>query len=100
MTASKLAQKQAIRLSNTLLAAAGGALLSLILIVSYFNNTLYIDAVWFFALLTVHWLVNAVFIALIATGANLRFARSLAHPASDVLGGYQYRGCPRADCAN
>jgi signal transduction histidine kinase/DNA-binding response OmpR family regulator len=69
-----LARQQAIRLSNTLLAAAGGLVLTLALIFGYVNGYLVLSAAGLAAALVLFWLVNCAFIMAIKSGFNLRFS--------------------------
>lgn len=69
-----LAHQQAIRLSNTLLAAAGGLVLTLALFIGYMQGYLILPAAGLAALLIVFWLVNGAFIIAIQSGFNLRFS--------------------------
>lgn len=69
-----LARQQAIRLSNTLLAAAGGLVLSLALTFGYVNGYLVLPIAGLAAALFLFWLVNGVFIVAIKSGFNLRFS--------------------------
>lgn len=69
-----LARQQAIRLSNTLLAAAGGLVLTLVLIFGYVNAYLVLPAAGLAGALILFWLVNCGFIIAIKSGFNLRFS--------------------------
>ncbi len=69
-----LARQQAIRLSNTLLAAAGGLVLTLVLIFGYVNAYLALPAAGLAAAISLFWLVNGAFIVAIKSGFNLRFS--------------------------
>ena len=67
------AEKQAIRLKNTLLAAAGGAVLTGMLALSYANHQVVVTSPVLAFALGVFWLVNLGFITTIFSGFNLRF---------------------------
>ncbi len=69
-----LARQQAIRLSNTLLAAAGGLVLTLALIIGALQGYLVLPAAGLTVALIVFWLVNSAFIIAIKSGFNLRFS--------------------------
>ncbi len=71
---SDLAQQQAIRLSNTLLAAAGGLVLSCSLIYAFLVSYVPLPGRLLALGLGVFWVVNLCFVALVKSGYNLRFA--------------------------
>ena len=71
---SDLARQQSIRLSNTLLAAAGGLVLSCAFVYGYCVGYVWLSGSALILALFGFWLVNALFIWLIMKGHNLRFA--------------------------
>lgn len=71
---SDLTQQQAIRLSNTLLAAAGGLVMTLALLYGYFSGYVWLSGEWLAAALIFFWLMNAGFICAIRFNFNLRFS--------------------------
>lgn len=66
-------KQQAIRLSNTLLAAGGGAVLSFILVYTHHVSDLRIGFNYLILILLGFWLVNLLFIVAIYKGWNLKF---------------------------
>lgn len=67
------AEKQAIRLKNTLLAAAGGAVLTGMLVLAYINHQVVVTGSVLAFAIGAFWLVNIGFITTISSGFNLRF---------------------------
>ncbi|MCR6652589.1 MAG: response regulator [Cellvibrionaceae bacterium] len=90
-----LARQQTIRLSNTLLAAAGGVVLSAALIFGHVNGYLLISAIWLATALALFWAVNIAFILAIKSGYNLRFG----DPALSVPQMYWATSCAMAAIA-
>ena len=70
---SDLKRQQTIRLSNTLLAAAGGVLLTAVLLFEYFTLTLFLPASVLWLYLSIFWLGNLTIIGIIASNRNLNF---------------------------
>lgn len=71
---SDLERQQAIRLSNTLLAAAGGLVLSCALIYGYCVGYVALSGAGLVVALIMFWSVNGLFVLAILKGYNLRFA--------------------------
>jgi two-component system sensor histidine kinase/response regulator len=71
---SDLARQQAIRLSNTLLAAAGGLVLSCALIYGYCVGYVWLDGTGLIVAQMLFWLVNGLCVLAITKGYNLRFS--------------------------
>jgi two-component system sensor histidine kinase/response regulator len=90
-----LERQQAIRLSNTLLAAAGGLVLSAALIFGHIQAYLLVSAPWLAAALVLFWVVNIAFILTIKSGYNLRFN----DPALSVPQMYWATSCSMAALA-
>jgi two-component system sensor histidine kinase/response regulator len=68
-----LARQQAIRLTNTLLAAAGGLVLSAALMFGSAQGYVVIPILWLALAQVFFWSVNIAFILIIRSGYNLRF---------------------------
>lgn len=71
---TSLERQQAIRLGNTLLAAAGGAVLTLVVAYAYIVDDALVSANALIVLCALFWLVNGAFIAIVKFGLNLRFS--------------------------
>jgi len=70
---SDLERQQAIRLSNTLLAAAGGLVLSCALIYGYCVGYVWLSGAGLIIAQIIFWSVNGLFVLAILKGYNLRF---------------------------
>jgi len=70
----RLDQKQKIRVNHTMLAEAGGVLLSLALFYAYFSDHLFIDLTTLIGATSVFWVVNISFLVALISGFNLRFS--------------------------
>jgi len=70
---SDLARQQAIRLSNTLLAAAGGLVLSCALVYGWCVGYVRLSGMGVLVAQILFWLVNGLFVMAIVSGFNLRF---------------------------
>lgn len=66
--------KQAIRLGNSLLAAAGGLVLTVLLVYGQAVGDSQLSTQWLWISLGIFWLVNLVVLSLIITGRNREFS--------------------------
>lgn len=74
MTTSRLSRSQRIRIKNTLLAALGGALLSLAIVYAYIQGYMALNRQVLIVVLGIFWLVNFAIIGTLVSGLNARFA--------------------------
>lgn len=72
MTVRSTSGAQRARLKRTLLAAGGGAVLSLVLVLLFSRGSTWLSTQELWSLLLAFWLVNLAIVLAIATGLNLR----------------------------
>ena len=73
MTSAVMQPFGRVKVGNTLLAAIGGFVLTILLIFSFYTGNVYVSGETLFLLLIVFWLVNFLFIGLLISGVTRNF---------------------------